>query len=45
MKDALSCNKDLDAEWVKLILAAFELGISKDEIRDFFRMSSEYPEK
>lgn len=29
-------NKKLDSEWVELFLYAIELGISPDEIREFF---------
>jgi len=29
--------KELDAEWLELILTARQMGISKDEIRDFLK--------
>ncbi|WP_110937856.1 anti-repressor SinI family protein [Salipaludibacillus neizhouensis] len=32
--------KDLDKEWVELILQALEIGISTEEIRIFFNQSS-----
>ncbi|MDQ0231953.1 anti-repressor SinI family protein [Metabacillus malikii] len=32
----ISKDGELDKDWVALILEALELGISTDEIRDFF---------
>jgi Anti-repressor SinI len=29
--------KELDTEWVELVLYALELGITRDEISDFFK--------
>lgn len=33
-------NGELDHEWVELILEALELGISADEIKEFFSKKS-----
>ena len=33
---ALTSEKELDKEWVELIKEALELGISIEEIKDFF---------
>lgn len=33
-------NKDLDEEWIELILIAFEIGLSVEEIRNFFKKTS-----
>ncbi|MEY2192838.1 anti-repressor SinI family protein [Neobacillus sp. BF23-41] len=40
MKTALLSEKELDKEWVDLILEARNLGISVDEIRNFLKVSS-----
>ncbi|QIZ10449.1 DNA-binding anti-repressor SinI [Priestia megaterium] len=40
METALLSEKELDKEWVDLILKARNLGISVDEIRDFLKVSS-----
>ncbi|MBL3644015.1 anti-repressor SinI family protein [Bacillus sp. RHFB] len=39
MLNTLLIEKDLDKEWVELILYARELGISIDEIREFINRS------
>ena len=36
-KTAESSERKLDREWVELILAARELGITAEEIRNFFQ--------
>ncbi|WP_350300615.1 anti-repressor SinI family protein [Peribacillus frigoritolerans] len=39
MSNSLFIEKDLDKDWVELILYARELGISIDEIREFINRS------
>jgi DNA-binding transcriptional MerR regulator len=36
----ITSEKELDKEWVDLILEALNLGISDDEIREFLKQSS-----
>lgn len=38
--DKLVSNKDLDKEWIELILQALEIGLSIEEIRNFINQSS-----
>lgn len=33
--------KELDTEWIELILYALELGITRDEISDFFKKNAQ----
>ena len=40
MEAALHGEKELDQEWLELIVEARNLGISFDEIRDFLKQSS-----
>lgn len=40
MFNTLSNEKDLDNEWLQLILEAQNLGISINEIKDFLNQSS-----
>ncbi|MDQ0155559.1 antagonist of SinR [Robertmurraya andreesenii] len=40
MIEAKGCVEGLDTEWVKLILEAKRLGISKEEIREFLNSNS-----
>jgi hypothetical protein len=40
MLNTLINEKSLDKEWVELILNALKIGISTDEIRDFFNKHS-----
>ncbi len=37
-------NSELDGEWVNLMLVARELGLSKEEIREFLK-KNQLPEK
>ncbi|MEH7177865.1 anti-repressor SinI family protein [Neobacillus vireti] len=40
MDTALIGDKELDKEWLELIVEARNLGISFDEIKDFLKQSS-----
>nr|WP_263325110.1 anti-repressor SinI family protein [Neobacillus sp. Marseille-Q6967] len=40
MLTAILDEKELDTEWVELIMEARNLGISVDEIREFLQQSS-----
>ncbi|MBT2695951.1 anti-repressor SinI family protein [Bacillus sp. ISL-40] len=37
---AIACEKELDKEWIDLIIKARNLGISVDEIKEFLKKSS-----
>jgi len=40
MEKKLLASQKLDPEWVDLILAALDMGISVQEIKDFFQQKS-----
>jgi hypothetical protein len=35
----VTAGENLDMEWAELILEAFELGLSAEEIREFFKQT------
>jgi hypothetical protein len=41
VKQTLSPNKDLDENWVILMIAARDSGLSAEEVRQFFRECKE----